>query len=409
MTIKMRVPSSDGRQTASPIKMKISESDVAIKLQKCPACGEKKKYRTDVKTCGCGGTNPFSGIVAAKKLTPENAVDINLQKLKDKREGKDGQIKTLTERVASLEAENEVFNALRGAIPQVVHIEPKVGSGKSESAMVIVWSDWHIEETVRPEQVGGKNEYSLAVADKRFKNLLYGGMAWYKINSAATGIKTIVLALLGDFISGSIHADLAEGNSLPPADAIYKAYSMIVSGIKFMLENTPREVSFVLPCHSGNHGRMTKEQRISTESGNSLEYFMYLMLQDYFEKEKRVKFVVQAGYHSYVSFFEGAYETRFHHGHQMNYQGGVGGLTVPVNKSIAQWNKSRSVNLDIFGHFHTSFDGGNFVSNGSLIGLSPYGVSIKASYEPASQQCFLINREYGAKTMVAPIFVGDTV
>jgi len=150
---------------------------------------------------------------------------------------------------------------------------------------------------------------------------------------------------------------------------------------------------------------MTKEQRISTESGNSLEYFMYLMLQDYFEKEKRVKFVVQAGYHSYVSFFEGAYETRFHHGHQINYQGGVGGITVPVNKAIAQWNKTKWADLDVFGHFHTKFDGGNFISNGSMIGLSPYGVSIKASYELPSQQLFLVNREYGQKTAVMPIFL----
>ena len=372
--------------------------------RKCPACGELKEFRADVKTCGCGGTNPFSG-KSPKAISPENAVDIELQKLKDKRENKEGERKALIERVAALESENAVFTSLQDAPPQITHIEPKVSSGRSESAMVIVWSDWHIEETVRPEQVGGKNEYNLEIAEQRFRNLLHGGMSWFKINSAATTIKTVVLALIGDYISGSIHADLAEGNSLPPAEAIYKAYSMIASGIKFMLENTPRDVQFIIPCHSGNHGRMTKEQRISTEAGNSLEYFMYLMLQDYFEKEKRIKFIVQAGYHSYISFFEGVYDARVHHGHQINYQGGVGGITIPVNKAIAQWNKARPVHLDIFGHFHTKFDGGNFISNGSMIGMSPYGVSVKASYERACQQSFLVNREYGEKTAVNPIYL----
>ena len=39
--------------------------------RKCPACGKTKKFRTDVKTCGCGGTNPF-----AAKRTPAPAAKI---------------------------------------------------------------------------------------------------------------------------------------------------------------------------------------------------------------------------------------------------------------------------------------------------------------------------------------------
>jgi len=377
------------------------------KLQKrlCPACGKTKAFRIDVKTCGCGGTNP--NLVEAKKavLTPDQIQELEFQKLRDKRQNKDEQIKSLQDRVLTLESENAVFATLKGAKPQIVDIKAALTSGKSESAMVVVWSDWHLEESILPEQVSNMNEYNLEIFEERFHRLLQGQMAWYRINARETSIKTVVLALLGDFITGSIHEDLAEANSLPPAEAIYKAYSMIVSGIKFILANTPSDVQLVLPCHSGNHGRLTKEQRIATESGNSLEYFMYLMLRDYFETEKRVKFVVQPGYHSYIRFFDGAYEIRFHHGHQINYAGGVGGITVPVNKALAQWNKARRADLDVFGHFHTRFDGGSFVVNGSLMGYSAYAVSIKASYEPPAQVCFLVNKEYRSKTAVMPIFV----
>jgi hypothetical protein len=345
-------------------------------------------------------------IKKSKPISEKAKVDIALQALRDKREGKDAAIKTLQERVMKLESENAVFSVLRGLPPQVVDIPSKESSGTSESIACFVWSDWHIEETVLAEQVSNKNEYNLDVADSRFLNLLHGGLAWWKIASRDTTIKTVILALLGDFITGSIHEDLAEGNQLAPAEAIHKAYSMIVTGIKFLLENLPADVSLVIPCHSGNHGRMTKKQRIATESGNSLEYFMYKMLQDYFAEEKRIQFIVQPGYHSYVRCFEGAYNIRFHHGHQMNYQGGVGGISISVNKAIAQWNKSVSdIALDVFGHFHTRVDGGNFICNGSMIGMTAYGVSIKASWEPPSQTFFLVNKKYGAKTMVAPIFV----
>jgi hypothetical protein len=377
---------------------------MAFKKRKCPACNKVQNFRTDVKTCGCAGTNPFP-TKAAPVVSEEALVDIELQKLRDKRDRKEETIKILQDRVTSLEDENEVFKHIQDTTPKIIDIQPKVSSGKSESAAVFVWSDWHIEETVTPEQVSYKNEYSLEIADRRFLALLHGCMAWYQISAAKTSIKTIVLALLGDFITGSIHADLAEGNSLAPAEAIYKAYSTIASGIKFILSNTPKDVALVIPCHSGNHGRMTKDQRIATEAGNSLEYFMYLMLRDYFQDEKRITFVVQSGYHSYIRFFDGAYEARFHHGHQINYQGGVGGITIPVNKAIAQWNKAKFVNLDVFGHFHTRFDGGNFIANGSMIGYNAYALSIKASFEKPSQQFLLINREYGEKTLVAPIFV----
>ena len=81
------------------------------------------------------------------------------------------------------------------------------------------------------------------------------------------------------------------------------------------------------------------------------------------------------------------------------------GITIPVNKAIAGWNKAHTVDLDVFGHYHQRFDGGSFICNGSLIGYNAYAVSIKAGYEPPSQTCFLINRQFQAKTAVMPIFV----
>ena len=86
----------------------------------------------------------------------------------------------------------------------------------------------------------------------------------------------------------------------------------------------------------------------------------------------------------------------------MRYGGGVGGLTIPVNKAIAQWDKLHQVDLDVFGHFHQFMDGGKFISNGSLIGYNAYAMSIKAGFEPPKQAMFLIDKKR-FKTFVAPI------
>lgn len=370
--------------------------------RKCPACGIVKSFRADQKSCGCGGTNPLLSS-PGPQLTEASKAELELQKLRDKQAGKDERISFLQEEVLRMEREHNAIIKI-SSTPQILDVKPKASTKVSESAAVVVWSDHHSEELVFPGAVGNKNEHNLEVNQRRFDNLVHGTLTWFNIESTKTKIKNITLALLGDFITGSIHEDLAESNLLPPVEAIYRVQGQLIGGIRYLLQNTPKDVDFTIVCHGGNHGRMTKDQRISTEAGNSLERYMYFSLRDFFSNDKRANFLVADGYHSYVRYFDGAYEVRFHHGHQINYQGGVGGITVPVNKAIAQWNKARKVDLDVFGHFHTRFDGGNFISNGSLIGYNAYAVSIKGSYEPPSQTFFLINKEYCSKTMVAPIF-----
>jgi hypothetical protein len=343
-------------------------------------------------------------IKKSKPISEKAKVDIALQQLRDKREGKEVQISALREKVVSLEAELDALCSYRQLTVQASDIHPKLSAGTSESAAVVVWSDHHCEEEVTPGQVSGKNEFNLEIYDRRFSQLVHGTLAWLDIEQQKTSIKTLVIALLGDYFSNNIHEDLAEANLLPPMDAAYLAQSHLIGGIDYILEHTPKSLDLLIVCHSGNHARTTKKQRIATEAGNSLEHYMYYVMRDHYAKNPRVKFQIATGYHSYVTFFD-KYVVRFHHGHQINYQGGVGGITIPVNKAIAQWNKARVANLDVFGHFHTKFDGGNFICNGSLIGYSAYAVSIKASFEKPSQTIFLVNKKFMEKTMTAPIYL----
>lgn len=340
-----------------------------------------------------------------KPLSERAKVDLALQALRDKREGKEKQIDTLREKVVALETKLETFEQYQQLTPQASEIHPHVDTGSSESAAVVVWSDHHNEEEILPGQVSGKNEFNLQIYDRRFSQLVHGTLAWLGIEQQKTSIHTLVIALLGDFFSNSIHEDLAETNLLAPMDAAYNAQNHLIGGIDYILDYTPPELEILVVCHSGNHARTTKKQRIASEVGNSLEHFMYYQMRDHYANNSRVKFQIATGYHSYVTFFDG-YKIRFHHGHQMKYQGGVGGISISVNKAIAQWNRATpDVNLDVFGHFHTQFDGGSFICNGSLIGYNSFAVSIKASYEKPSQTFFLINKKHLAKTLTALIYM----
>lgn len=113
--------------------------------------------------------------------------------------------------------------------------------------------------------------------------------------------------------------------------------------------------------------------------------------------------MVADGLHLYIDV--NGFIIRTHHGHALKYGGGVGGLTIPVNKAIAQWNKARWANHDFFGHFHTYFPASNFNCNGSLIGYNAYGMSIKADFEKPVQTFSLINHEEKMISINAKIFL----
>jgi transposase-like protein len=341
--------------------------------------------------------------VKVVQATPAERLVLEQAKLEDKQHDSKKLLTEAVKKISLLEHEKEAILNLRDRTPQLYDIAPQLPSGNSESVAFMIMSDWHSEEEVLPGQVGGLNEHNLAIGERRAENAWKGCQRFYDIFKRDTHIGTIVLGLLGDFITNSIHEDGAESNLLAPSDAIYRVQNMLLSGIKFLLANTAADLLVV--CHSGNHGRTTREQRIATEQGNSLEQYLYYNMRDILTNEPRVKFQIADGYHSYVRLFDGKYTVRTHHGHGMNYGGGAGGIMIPVNKAIAQWNKGIKADLDVFGHFHTRLDGGNFVANGSLIGYNAYALRIKADYEKPSQTFFLVNKRWNCKTCVTPIFV----
>ena len=325
------------------------------------------------------------------KINPKGVESVQAERhqLKEKRDGR----KLLDEALRQndiLRAELEAYEKVEPI--NTFTIKPKFGSKDNEATVVVLASDWHCEERVEPDTINGLNTHNLDIARKRAVEFFQATLRLTEILQKDVRIENMVLALLGDFITGDIHEEMLETAELEPALAIMEAQKLIASGIQFILDNS--ELNLIIPCHSGNHARTTKETRYATEAGHSLEYLMYHMLADHFSKEKRVKFIIPRSYHSFLNVYDEV--IRFHHGHAIRYAGGVGGLTIPVNKAIAQWNKSKKdVTIDCFGHWHTQFDGGNFIANGSNIGFNAFAVAIKASYDKPSQTLFLIDKKRG--------------
>lgn len=284
---------------------------------------------------------------------------------------------------------------------QTVHpfeIKPYKGAG-GEATMVAVASDWHIEEEVDPRMVNGRNEYNLEISKQRATHFFTVLLRLIEIEQQNTTVNHLILALLGDFITNDIHQDAVEGNLLGPNDAIKRAEEYIISGIDFLLKHSKLKLTIV--CHSGNHARTTEKTRASHEASHSLEYLMYHFLARHYRDEKRITFVIPSGYLSYVKVYETM--VAFHHGHQVRFAGGVGGITIPMNKAIAQWNRLTPADIYVAGHFHQFFDGNIFIANGSMIGYNAYALTIKAAFERPCQVVFGIHSKLG-KYLVRQIY-----
>lgn len=283
-----------------------------------------------------------------------------------------------------------------------VVIEPREPSGTAEGVAVMNLSDWHVEERVDPATVSYQNEYNLDIAQERAGKVFRSGLRLIRLLQQDIKINTAVVSLMGDFITNAdMHqGQQAEACALEPTEAIEFAQNLIIGGIEHLLENS--DLKLVIPCHSGNHGRVTPKVRFGHENGHSLEYLMYRSIERHITQKygERVDFRVAKGYHSYVDIF--GKTIRYHHGHAINYQGGIGGIFIPAFKAISQWDKIRQAHVDFFGHFHQHKDGSKFVSNGSLIGFNSYALSIKADFEHPNQSLMLFDKKRG-RTCTWPI------
>jgi hypothetical protein len=303
-------------------------------------------------------------------------------------------------RIEQLEREAEAMVELRGGVERV-KITPSTGSGTSEATVVAALSDWHGEELVTLGETSGLNESNPEIITERALRAFRGILRLTQLLQQDVKIDNLVLALLGDFITNDIHgAENAEKNALQPTHALVFVQNLLINGLQFLLDNS--KLTITLPCHTGNHGRTTQTTRFGAENGHSLEYLMYLHLASWFRHDPRVRFLIAEGMHSYLEVYDQT--IRFHHGHAVKYGGGVGGIYIPVNKAIAQWNIARRADVDVFGHFHQYISAPNFQCNGSLIGYNSYALSIKATYEPPRQALFLMDKKRG-RTCSWPILV----
>lgn len=318
-----------------------------------------------------------------------------------------GQLETLTARnkqlveaLATKDDELAAFKALaRPAKP--IAAPKKVGRTQRVGVPVMLCSDWHVEEPVDPKKVNGLNEYNLDIADRCIDKLAHA-FADMIADSPRFDVRSGVIWLGGDLMSGTIHPELAEANEMSAQETQLWLLDRIERMLRTVGELCPQLERIVVPCNDGNHGRATEKIRVSTRTANSNEMVVYQTLARLFRNDKRFEFVIADG--EWVELDVLGFTHAFTHGDSFKYGGGVGGAVIPIRRGVARQFQGRKVHQVCMGHFHQRQDFGDIQLNGSMIGYGPYSQRIHAAPEPRQQSWWMVDSERG-KCLSAPIWL----
>lgn len=295
--------------------------------------------------------------------------------------------KELLERLREAEGRQSLLDRLSEPFtPKILRREKT--SGLREATAFILASDWHIGEWVNPHAVAGRNEFNTEVSERRVEQFFRSAHSLLSFARSGWLIRDVVLWLGGDLVSGQIHEELEESNELSAVEACVWLRPRLTAGINSLLADTQTE-QLTVSCSFGNHGRTTKKRRSKTGARNSYEWMLYQFLAGDYENEKRVVWDAGDVAHQYVDVYDRT--VHLTHGDTVRFAGGVGGLSVPLNKRVPKWDNVRRSALNVIGHFHQLRDLQHTIVNGTLRGYSEHDMDEGYDFEEPQQGFFLLD------------------
>lgn len=264
-------------------------------------------------------------------------------------------------------------------------------------------SDFHWGERVDPDQIGGVNSYSLAIARDRLHTVVDRAIRLARIMSQDMKYPGVVCQLLGDIISGNIHDELQATNEMNTMPTVLDVCRHLRSALVALADSFG---SVFVPCVTGNHGRDTKKIWAKDRQHTSFDWLIYQFLAEMLSADKRFTFYIPDGSDGLYKVYGVRYLIT--HGDQFragdSIIGPVGPITRGEQKKLAR-NVAVGQEYDVmaFGHWHRRMLSSRLRGNGSLKGYDEYAAQGNLGFEPPSQNFWITHPDRGI-TFDAPLF-----
>jgi transposase-like protein len=274
-------------------------------------------------------------------------------------------------------------------------LRPERKTFKGPGVPTLFCSDLHWGEVVAPSQVGGVNEYNVAIANERLRNMVDTTIDLLDNHIALPKYPGIVLALGGDMVTGDIHEELTATNEMEIMPVVLDLWGALRWAIKTLADRYGRVFA---PCVGGNHGRNTHKLRAKGRNFTSFDWLLYQFLAKAFEDDKRVTFFIPDGSDAYYSVMGHRYLLT--HGDQFRGGDGMIGALGPIIRGDHK-KRSRNAQIDqeydtmLLGHWHQLIQLQRLIVNGSLKGYDEYAYANNFGYEPPRQALWITHPEQG--------------
>jgi hypothetical protein len=292
------------------------------------------------------------------------------------------------------------LKAAPAALPAWLTAPVKHGSGGVE-VPVVMFADWHCSEVVEAAQTNGINAYNLAIADRRIERLVETTISLCRDHHGKR-YPGIVAALVGDFVSGALHPELAKTDELEVLPTVLWVLDRLEAAL-IKLADEFGEV--FVPCVAGNHGRNTLKPEFKRYAYKNFDWLIYKLLE--------ARFAANASYAGRVSFqiddsnmaFFRVFNKRFMlvHGDQMGVKGGDGiiGAIGPIMRGTIkvrgqQMTMGRDFDYLLLGHWHQMLWLPQAIVANSLKGFDEYAQNaLRAVPSAPSQPLFFVHPKWG--------------
>jgi predicted phosphodiesterase len=266
---------------------------------------------------------------------------------------------------------------------------------------VVMFADWHCSEVVSKGETNGFNEFNLSVAEDRIRRLVDNTISLCREhhNKSYPGI---VCALVGDFVSGALHPELAKTDELEILPTVLWVLDRLEAAIQRLADEFGR---VYVPCVAGNHGRNTIKPEFKRYAYKNFDWLIYQLLAR--------RFAANELYNDFVTFqieetntaFFRVFNKRFMlvHGDQMGVKGGDGiiGAIGPIMRGTIkvrgqQMTMGRDFDYLLLGHWHQMLWLPQAIVANSLKGFDEYAQnSLRAVPSLPSQPLFFVHPKYG--------------
>lgn len=273
--------------------------------------------------------------------------------------------------------------------PQYKHQKPKVKKGRKAHEFALLLSDLHAGETVSLEETGGINSYNWEIMNARMGKLAESLISYQ--DHRPYPVETLNLWMLGDMLSGNIHAELEATNEIPLAEATVQLGFDLAEWVAPLKEHFKEiKISGVV----GNHPRAHKKPWAKQGYDNA-DWTAYHIMARALGKHAGITCDIPKASQHRVRVAKNFHALLFHGDGIRSSMPGVpwGGVSRRVQSLSAQY-QSVGQNIDLYclGHFHTAnyvqTNAGRIAMNGAVKGVDEY--SIKAFGGGAAPQQMLL-------------------